>query len=46
MTMEQWFLFVVVLSPAVLFDDNLPPKVEQMWERLRTGLTFVCHWTT
>jgi hypothetical protein len=45
-TMEQWFLFVVVLSPAVLFDVNLLPKVEQMWGHLRAGLTYFMSYAT
>jgi hypothetical protein len=46
MTMEQWFLFVVVLSPAILFDIELPPKVEQMWEQLRKGLVYFMSYST
>jgi hypothetical protein len=38
--MEQWVLFAVVLSPAVFFDINLPPKVAQLWEPLRQGLLY------
>jgi hypothetical protein len=40
MTMEQWVLFIVVISPAILFDVDLPPKVAQLWKPLRQGLTY------
>jgi hypothetical protein len=40
MTMEQWFLFVNVISPAILYDVELPPKVQQMWCCLRKGLVY------
>jgi hypothetical protein len=40
MTMEQWFLFVNVISPAILYDVELPPKVQQMWCNLRKGLVY------
>jgi hypothetical protein len=40
MTMEQWFLFVNVISPAVLYDVELPLKVQQMWCNLRKGLVY------
>jgi hypothetical protein len=35
--MEQWFLFVVARFPAVLFDVDLVPQVERMWQRVRKG---------
>jgi hypothetical protein len=40
MTMEQWVLFVVVMSPAIFFDIDLPPKAAQLWTPLRQGLTY------
>jgi hypothetical protein len=40
MTMEQWVLFVVVISPAVLFDVDVPHKAAQLWKPLRQGLLY------
>jgi hypothetical protein len=40
MTMEQWVLFVVVISPAIFFDIDLPTKAAQLWKPLRQGLTY------
>jgi hypothetical protein len=40
MPMEQWVLFVVVISPAVFFDIDPPHKAAELWKPLRQGLLY------